>query len=178
MYNTKDFMLIIDTNLYSGNFEREMCAHITGVIGECEVGNDHIGDCADIAEELNMPVEKVSEIMAWMEQNISQRCDEGCYRPCAIYPTEGRSNNGNGRHYNVTPETPYKWPAYESIVIYLSAEPTKEIFDFIVARAKSFKYPAWKKSESNPELEVKGVHILVEERVVNVTKTIGLSVKF
>ncbi len=178
MISHKNVLLIIDTNLYTGNFEREMCAHITGEIGECMVGEDYIADVDDIAEELDMPVEKVSEIMQWMQDFVVQRYDEGCYRPCEIYPTEGRSNNGNGRHYDVTPEQPFKWPAYESVAIYLSKEPTKEIFDFIVARAKSFKYPAWKKSESNPELEVKGIHILVEERVVNVTKTIGLSVKF
>lgn len=31
--------LIIETDKYAGNFEREMCAHITGVVGECEVGD-------------------------------------------------------------------------------------------------------------------------------------------
>ena len=33
---------VIDTKQYAGNFEREMCAHITGHIGECEVGRDMV----------------------------------------------------------------------------------------------------------------------------------------
>lgn len=33
------YELHIETNKYAGNFEREMCAFLTGVIGECGVGD-------------------------------------------------------------------------------------------------------------------------------------------
>ncbi len=31
------YLFVIDTDTYAGNFEREMCAYVTGQIGECEV---------------------------------------------------------------------------------------------------------------------------------------------
>lgn len=37
-----EYSVIIETDSYAGNFEREMCAFITGEIGECEVGSDNI----------------------------------------------------------------------------------------------------------------------------------------
>ena len=40
MQNEK-YLFVIDTDSYSGNFEREMCAYCTGQIGDCEVGIEH-----------------------------------------------------------------------------------------------------------------------------------------
>lgn len=34
------YIFIIDTDSYAGNFERELTAYITGVVGGCEVGDD------------------------------------------------------------------------------------------------------------------------------------------
>lgn len=34
------YILVADTNQYAGNFERELCAYITGQYGECSVGAD------------------------------------------------------------------------------------------------------------------------------------------
>jgi hypothetical protein len=76
---------VIDTDTYAGNFERELCAYITGVVGECGVGQG-------IADKLdgNSAVEKI-------ETYIGTEPDEhGCWRPCKIYPTPGWLNNGFG----------------------------------------------------------------------------------
>ena len=35
------YLFVIDTDIYAGNFERQMCAYITGQIGECEVGKEN-----------------------------------------------------------------------------------------------------------------------------------------
>ena len=75
-------MFIIDTDHYSGNFEREMCAWTTGHIGDCGVGDKHLGKYPKIAGVLQQPDE-----------------DNGCMRPCAIYPTKGYYNNGMGFQY-------------------------------------------------------------------------------
>jgi len=34
------YIVVIDTNRYAGNFEREMCAFCTGLTGDCGVGVD------------------------------------------------------------------------------------------------------------------------------------------
>lgn len=73
--------IIIDTEEYSGNFERELCAFLTGHVGDCRVGDEF--------EHKNPLFDSV----------ISVPDENGCYRPCEIYPTEGWFNNGVGKHF-------------------------------------------------------------------------------
>jgi hypothetical protein len=40
MTELEGYVFIIDTEQYAGNFEREMCAYCTGILGDCEVGED------------------------------------------------------------------------------------------------------------------------------------------
>lgn len=69
---------VIDTDSYAGNFEREMCAHITGTIGDCEVGEELVEDGIS---------KKFPNI-----QNVAD--DNGCYRPvsCHELPNSGVNN--------------------------------------------------------------------------------------
>ncbi len=61
---------IINTDSYSGNFERELCAHLTGCIGECEVGEEMVEP--DIREQFN--------------KIIMLKADEhACYRPVEVH---------------------------------------------------------------------------------------------
>lgn len=84
--------IIVDTDKYSGNFEREMCAYATGQVGECGVGD-------------NIAAEELPNIVHadWWEDNVRQQYD-GCARPVGIYPTPGFINDGMGGHYSDTPE--------------------------------------------------------------------------
>ena len=82
------YVFVVDTDSYSGNFEREMTAHLTGHVGECEVG-------ADLVDE------NIERIFS----NITQVSDDnGCWRPCEIYPTPGIYNNGMGFNYVIGEE--------------------------------------------------------------------------
>lgn len=66
---TAKFAILIETNEYAGSFEREMCAHLTGHVGECEVGKEFIDD----------------EIANLFDQFIGNEADDnGCYRPVAL----------------------------------------------------------------------------------------------
>jgi hypothetical protein len=157
---------VIDTDQYAGSFERELCAHITGHVGECGVGEDFVED--GVAELFNNVVEVPDE--------------HGCRRPCAIYPNPKYKNNGMGFAYqdgqeNVAlqklkesylkqAEHSYqvyadkacakkekdRWtkmandvitvPAYDcynSVVIYLESEPTIEQIDIMKQRAMTFE---------------------------------------
>lgn len=87
------FAFVIDTNSYSGNFEREMCAYITGQVGDCGVGGEYA-----------KMFEKESQ---YVFENINQEHDDnGTARPCTIYPTPGFFNDGFGNDYpeNTDPE--------------------------------------------------------------------------
>ena len=69
---------VIDTDQYAGNFEREMCAYVTGRYGECGVGEEIVED--GIAEQFN--------------NVIDMSDDSNCYRPVTCYPLK------NSREYN------------------------------------------------------------------------------
>lgn len=85
------YRFVIDTNKYAGNFERKMCAYITGQIGECGVGDK-------IAEIARCQISK--DILKCLDNNIVFKPDEhGCCRPCEIYPTSGFYNNSLGFEY-------------------------------------------------------------------------------
>lgn len=72
------YAFIIDTNEYAGNFEREMTAFCTGVVGECEVGEEYVS----------------SDITDIFEDNIQQAPDDhGCERPCEAVHHNGGYNS-------------------------------------------------------------------------------------
>jgi hypothetical protein len=58
----------VKTDSYAGNFEREMCAYMTGQLGECGVGDEFV--------DMN-----ISNLFS----NIKDLPDDhGCYRPVAL----------------------------------------------------------------------------------------------
>lgn len=83
------YKFIIDTDQYSGNFEREMCAYLTGQIGECGVGSEY----AELFEK------EVSGKISF-ENVVSIPDDEGyCHRPCIIETNPNWFNTGMGMFY-------------------------------------------------------------------------------
>ena len=125
------FILCLDTNQYAGNFKRECTAFCTGVLGECEVGRSQ---AADFVED-----EGHTDFISALQKKILQVEDEGCARPCRIFPTPGWINNGLGvfRRGNLTDEVQW-YEQYNSVGIYFSEQPTQEEIDFILKRAKEF----------------------------------------
>lgn len=89
--NPKSNILVIDTENYSGNFEREMCAYITGQVGECGVGEE----LAELAKE------DIKHLAWWEEHIVNEKDDNGCERPASIWDTPGWFNNGMGGQYKI-----------------------------------------------------------------------------
>lgn len=106
---TTSKMVIIDTDQYAGNFEREMCAFITGHIGDCEVGESE----ASKAQE-----EIVNQ--EWFMNNISSKPDDnGCWRPCKLYMSP------NNQHNN-------------SVAIFVDELPTNTVLAEFINRARAY----------------------------------------
>lgn len=164
--NTDCWAFIIDTDTYAGNFERELCAHITGHIGDCGVGDDFVESGIELRFKTILQIPD----------------DRGCYRPCSIWPTPGYLNNGMGfgykpgqekealealkksyldyadhmlKVYAHSPETAIResdrWKkkaeeaiepgAYEccnSVIIYFESKPSKKQVQIMKERASSF----------------------------------------
>jgi len=73
-----DYAILIKTDSYAGNFEREMCAHVTGHIGECGVGDEYVDE--SLTEKFDGYVTQEPD-------------DNGCYRPAALGYDLGYSND-------------------------------------------------------------------------------------
>jgi len=86
--------IIIDTTAYAGNFEREATAYATGVIGECEVGENMAEDFKEDFPDIDF-----NEIIS------QQPDDHGCCRPCELTQTEDGKPNAIAIHFNVEPKT-------------------------------------------------------------------------
>lgn len=71
MIETK-YYLIVNTNSYAGNFERDLCAHLTGFTGECGVGENFIDD----------------EIHEMFESYRGDYFFDGCLRPVEMFRDE------------------------------------------------------------------------------------------
>ena len=84
------YLFVIDTNRYAGNFERQMCAYVTGRIGECGVGKEY----AELARQ------EIPDVVAKLEELIEGVPDEhGCNRPVSIFPKPGWFNPGVEGHF-------------------------------------------------------------------------------
>lgn len=92
--NPKHKAVVIDTEQYAGNFEREMCAYLTGQFVDSGVG---MKISAVVLEEIKH--------LDWWKCYIAQEANEhGIERPVSIYPTPGWINNGMDGHYRDVPE--------------------------------------------------------------------------
>jgi hypothetical protein len=150
-------LFVVDTDTYAGNFEREMCAYITGQVGECEVGEE-------IAKAARMMlIEQDKEALEFFDEYVLPVADEhGCSRPVTIFTTPGRWNDGMGGEYpdGVEPTDPAvierynkavererrgpalskpgKYSAYDSVAIFLLKEPPEAIRTLMMRRAQAF----------------------------------------
>lgn len=137
------YVFTIDCTEYSGNYERQMTAYITGVYGECEVGKD-IAD--EIESELEGFRDEIDGII------MHQPDERGCSRPCEIVPTPGWINNGMGVNSRINPDdqsTTKGYDAYNSVGIFLFEIPSDELLQLFCDRAKNFtNYISKKKQEA------------------------------
>ena len=101
----EQYVIIIDTTEYAGNFEREMTAYATGIVGECEVGGSLAEDFRTDHPDYELFNDMIDQVPD----------DHGCRRPCKAV-----SHDGN---------------KCESVAIYFTIKPTKEQLEFITNRA-------------------------------------------
>ena len=109
MFDIPKFIFVIDTTDYAGNFERELCAYVTGQIGDCGAGHD----LREVALEEQPRLDEI------FEDTVKQYHDDhGCWRPCQIWP------NKKGK--------------YNSVAIFFFERPTEEQIEIIKVRAAKF----------------------------------------
>jgi len=121
-----EYTFVIDTNKYAGNFERNMCAFLTGITADYGVGTTEAKKF-----EKRFGKEKVDE----MERYVEFRYEDGWERPTIMYLTPSK----------------YKCEDYCSVAIFFYIKPSKEIIEIMRQRAEEFtqdKSQSWNKKES------------------------------
>ncbi len=139
----EEWLFVIDTEQYSGNFEREMGAYLTGVLGPYFPGGSE-----DFAElYFNETGDKKGR--SRFKVLLGEHEYDGEHEPdyVAIWPTPGWWNNGSGKHYRdedfekvqATRKKPVvKYTAYQSVALIFVSRPTDEQLDLLDKRARAF----------------------------------------
>ena len=154
MDDESTYEFVIDTTEYAGNFEREMCAYVTGCTGDCGIG----GDVADkVRDEISQSgfFDEIDDLVCRLPD------DHGCYRPVSTGPTPGFVNDGYGDCYTQEEwdkrDDNLSFPAHQSVEIHLADDPTKELLEFFMTRAHAF---AAKPEEHCGEFSIIGFRLL------------------
>lgn len=168
-------IIVIDTTSFTGNYERELCAYLTGQLGDCGVGSA----MAELAEE------ELKHLNWWNDNICPQESDEGSefYRPCSIWPTEGLSYLGEP----IKPNQKIA-PAYFSVAIFVEELPPEEVLEEMLERLKVFaKNPekvyidnGFNKRLDSKELIITGYRLIepkVEKVLVEVDKVTSNNIK-
>ncbi len=153
----QSWIFLIKTDSYAGNFERDMCAYITGMVGECGVG----------AEEAQLFYQEMGLVEHLLDEGeydwdgidvkynaedfenpfalaVESRADEhGCRRPTSLWPAE------------------INW-----VAIFFEQKPTDEMIEIMRSRAAKFcrEYcPTREHKWDRHKIKILGYELLREE---------------
>jgi len=142
------WIVVIDTNLYSGNFEHELASFTTGIT-DFGRGKD------EAVKARNANAEMVGSLKSKSTTVIH---DEYGEQFVAIRATPGRGNDGMGGHFDRTYKEDEKgYTAYESVAIFFKEAPTSDEMKFIAERANSFTQEY---SDKHPDMKILGVYLI------------------
>ncbi len=163
---THRFVFVIDTEQYSGNFEREMCGYLTGQIDR-DYPDSHGSKEAKIAQG-----ELSEEVLEYFDQYIPHCLEEPddlpIHTPQLIYPTPGWYNTGGGTHIKGDPPAGKKgYPAYQSVGIFFDERPPVHIVEILKERAQKFNDYWPSQGVLGCKVGVTGFRILEETVKVN-----------
>jgi hypothetical protein len=133
---TDRWLFVVDTEQYSGNFERDLTAYMTGRVGECQVGEDQ-------AKLFKKETKKDPDVLFSNVMYVPDG-DNGCRRPCAIYPTPGWFNHGMGGEFRDGQEV-------EALVDY--KKQVREYNENHIKNVKSADGPGWTKAVKTRDIK-------------------------
>ena len=136
-----DWIVVISTDNYTGNFERELCAYSTGIIGSCGVGEE-------LAQKFYEEMELV-DFKDWNGVDV-ETCGEDFNNPFFLIIQQKADDNGHRRPCAM-------WQmANTRMAIYFKERPSEELLELLMSRAKKY-------AEKN-DIKIIG-HVLVETEI-------------
>lgn len=139
-----NFVIVIDTDKYSGNFEREISAFCLGAFDE-----DRWHGRAE-ADEFEEATEHDPRLEGIKKKVTSKRHNEYDEVTNTIWPTPNRLNDGYGNHFDAK-EGEKGWPAYESVAVFVDKELTSEELELVRLRATLYA------EEFTKDMTIRGV---------------------
>lgn len=132
-YTLTHYYFVIDTNQYAGNFERDMCAYMTGIVGECDVGSEYAKLFTDETKRFweDSETNPFEDLVLLLDEE-----GDNCRRPCLTVSTPGWYNDGNGNYTKTKGNCTF--PAYLSVAIILDRIPENKEIIFLKDRAYLF----------------------------------------
>ncbi len=126
------YLFVVDTNQYAGNFERDLCAYVTGYVDSLSgVGQEE----ADLAKK------EAPDYVRRLEGLLKEvSYDEGFLSAVHIFSHPRYGNDGPGNHALLTEKNKKKFPhpAYFSVAMHFSQLPAAEDVEMMKERAKEF----------------------------------------
>jgi len=157
----QEMMFVVDTTAYAGNFERELTAFMTGMLDESGKGRFEAQQFREFLED------EYGETGNIFDGLVVLRPHEECGdRPCIIYPTPGRLNDGRGGHYDAR-EGDKGWPAYESVAIHVSRRPDARELQILKDRAEDFAVTPRRRGEP---FQIRGYRIVTKTVTVTMAE--------
>lgn len=161
------FVLVIDTDSYSGNFERQMAAYVIGAYDEDRYHG--FNECLQFREDGEEPaapplLQELSESVMTLPHT------EYGHVSNTIWATPGRLNDGYGGHFDAA-EGQKGFPAYESVAVFLEVEPTAEQLALIQERAVAYGTNRTNFSGEPDPVQIKGVRVIKVETETKTTVT-------
>jgi len=155
-----EYTLAIDTDSYSGNFEREMFAFIFGIPDTPDGGTRTLTEYTDAAKKAGVEKRLRKDYKyELLDVRLNDPGDDGYHRAyVTICPTPGFFNDGNGTHHEDTEENRKKvgakrHPAFQSVAIFLEQLPTDKELNYIRERAQAFQtFPSKHSWETRPKI--------------------------
>lgn len=157
----KTFVFVVDTDSYSGNFEREMCALLTGA--EYEFYHDWDKRVAE--QTRNAYQEHYFFIVNHMLYEPDPESNARHPRPCFLIPTPGWWNDGNGKQTKGTPPEG-SYPAYQSVGLKFDARPPLALIKHFKSQAMTFNSVYKDAYLDHKDIKIIGFRLLEETTTV------------
>lgn len=116
------FDFVIDTNSYAGNFERELCKHVTGHDDQDECPQEDWIDDSEVSSELKWFAEHIL-FLPGGDGDATWDC------PMELYLTPGSQKSSKRKELQ-----------NNSIGIHLDTRPPLPIIEYMKKQARSFEY--------------------------------------
>ncbi len=132
--NEDCFIFVIDTEQYSGNFERQLSSYITAIYddnGYPEYATLFLNDMKINPKTNPNPFKNIVKAIPSEYGEVT----------CSIWPTPGWGNDGHGDHKElrtIMAKKKYTYPSYQSVAIFLNTRPSDELITLMKERAIKF----------------------------------------